>query len=208
MNLVVEAADDTSSETFFLQSLLAALAVLDVTGEIDDYESVVEEIRRLPNLLLEVKRQFEPRAAAMAEEIRDENFHIFTSAGGSYAEAYYFGMCILEEMQWIRTRPVHAANFFHGSLELLEPGVSLFVLHGEDATRPLTERVEAFAREHTDRLRVIDAAEFTMPGVSARTRSMVSPVVHATVLERLALHLSVLRDHPLTRRRYYRRMKY
>jgi fructoselysine-6-phosphate deglycase len=39
-------------------------------------------------------------------------------------------------------------------------------------------------------------------------RALVSPVVIATVLERLSAHLEVLRDHPLTTRRYYRRIAY
>lgn len=207
-NFVVPAADDTSSESFYLQSLVLALAVQASLGEIEDAEDVVGQLRRLPALLVEAKRSFEDRAAELAETIQAEDYHIFTSSGGSYAEAYYFGMCILEEMQWIRTRPVHAADFFHGTLELLEPDVSLFLLKGEDSTRPLTERVERFAREHTDRLRVIDAADFEMPGITPRVRSLISPVIHATVLERLAAHLEVRRDHPLTTRRYYRRVAY
>jgi fructoselysine-6-phosphate deglycase len=207
-NFVVPAADDTSSESFYFQSLLVALAVQARLGEIEDAEDVVGQLRQLPALLVETKRSFENRAAQLAETIQAEDYHIFTSSGGSYAEAHYFGMCILEEMQWIRTRPIHAADFFHGTLELLEPGVSVFLLKGEDATRPLTDRVERFAREHTDRLRVIDAADFEMPGISPRVRRLISPVIHATVLERLAAHLEVKRDHPLTTRRYYRRVAY
>jgi fructoselysine-6-phosphate deglycase len=78
-------------------------------------------------------------------------------------------MCILEEMQWIRTRPVHAADFFHGTLELVEKGVSVIILKGEDAYRPLTDRVEAFARQYTDKVTVLDAASFDLPGVSPET---------------------------------------
>lgn len=37
-----------------------------------------------------------------------------------WGEVYLFSMCILEEMQWKRTRPVSSAEFFHGALELLE----------------------------------------------------------------------------------------
>ena len=207
-NFVVAAADDTSSESFYLQSLLLSLSVQDCLGEIDDFKAVVDELLRLPALLVGAKQEFEGRAAELAQTIRAEDYHIFTSSGGSYAEAYYFGMCILEEMQWIRTRPVHAADFFHGTLELLEPRVSVFLLKGEDATRPLTERVERFSAEHTDRLRVIDAADFSLPGISPRVRSLISPIIHATVLERLAAHLEVQRDHPLTTRRYYRRVAY
>jgi fructoselysine-6-phosphate deglycase len=117
-------------------------------------------------------------------------------------------MCILEEMQWIRTRPVHAADFFHGTLELVEPGVGVFVFKGEDSCRPLSDRVENFARRYTDRVRVLDAAEAELPGVSPRVRALISPIVLATQLERLSAHLEVLRDHPLTTRRYYKRVEY
>jgi fructoselysine-6-phosphate deglycase len=120
----------------------------------------------------------------------------------------YYGMCILEEMQWIRTRPVHASDFFHGTLELVEPGVSLVVLKGEDDARSLCERVEAFAPRVTDKLSVFDTAELELPGVSPRVRALISPVLLATVLERVSAHLEVLRDHPLTTRRYYKRLDY
>jgi fructoselysine-6-phosphate deglycase len=125
-----------------------------------------------------------------------------------WAEAYYYGMCILEEMQWIRTRPVHAADFFHGTLELVEQGVSVFVFKGEDASRPLSDRVEAFAKRYTDKVRVLDAAAAKLPGISAETRGLISPVILATLLERLSAHLEVLRNHPLTTRRYYKRVEY
>ena len=93
-------------------------------------------------------------------------------------------MCILEEMQWIRTRPVHAADFFHGTLELVEKGVSVVIFKGEDAYRPLTERVENFARQYTDKVTVLDTADFAMPGISPETRALISPVILATILER------------------------
>lgn len=202
------AEDDTSSESFYLQSLLIVLGLLAERGEFGDFDATVAELKLLPELLVSVKEAFEPRAAALAREIKDEAYHIFTGAGTVWPEAHYYGMCILEEMQWIRTRPVHAADFFHGTLELVEPGVSVFVFKGEDACRPLGDRVENFARRYTDKVRVLDAASANLPGVSARTRSLISPVILATMLERLSAHLEVLRDHPLTTRRYYKRVEY
>jgi fructoselysine-6-phosphate deglycase len=205
---VNEAADDTSCESFYLQSLLIALSVMRHRGEIDDYDAVVAQLRTLPASLLEVKRSFEPRAKELAAEIQDEGYHIVTGSGPVWPQAFYYGMCILEEMQWIRTRPVHASDFFHGTLELVEDGVSVLLLKGEDATRPVAERVERFVPDHTSKLRVLDAADAELPGVSPRVRALVSQVVLATVLERLSAHLEVLRDHPLTTRRYYRRISY
>jgi fructoselysine-6-phosphate deglycase len=202
------AEDDTSSESFYLQTLVIALAVLAERDGGVDFESTVTELRRLPELLVDAKAAFEESAARLAEEIKDETYHIFTGAGSVWPEAYYYGMCILEEMQWIRTRPVHAADFFHGTLELVEPGVSVFVFKGEDAYRPLSDRVENFARRYTDRVRVLDAASVDLPGISRDVRALVSPIVLATLLERLSAHLEVLRDHPLTTRRYYKRVEY
>jgi fructoselysine-6-phosphate deglycase len=205
---VNHAADDTSCESFYLQSLLIALAVMKSRSEIADYEETVAQLATLPASLLEVKRAFEPKAAALAAEIQNEGYHIITGSGPVWPQAFYYGMCILEEMQWIRTRPVHASDFFHGTLELVEDGVSVILLKGEDATRPVAERVERFVPDHTELLRVIDAADFALPGVSPKVRGLVSQVVLATVLERLSAHLEVLRDHPLTTRRYYRRLSY
>jgi fructoselysine-6-phosphate deglycase len=206
--LVNFAEDDTSSESFYLQSLLIALSVMAHRGEFADYAKTVAELSTLPKHLVAAKQQFEPEAEKIATAFSSEPYHIITAAGGSWAQAWYYGMCILEEMQWIRTRPVHAADFFHGTLELVEKGVSVVIFHGEDVYRPLTTRVENFARQYTDKVTVLDTASFEMPGVSSETRALISPVILATILERLSAHLEAKRNHPLTTRRYYKKVAY
>jgi fructoselysine-6-phosphate deglycase len=202
------AEDDTSCESFYLQSLLVALSIMRHLGEYDSYQVVVSELQRLPALLLEVKRAFEPQAERFAERIKSEPYHIITGAGSTWPEACYYGMCILEEMQRIRTRPVHASDFFHGTLELLDKDVSIILFKGEDALRPLVERVEAFASNYTEKLHVFDVAEFDTPGISASVRALISAVILATLMERVSAHLEVKRNHPLTTRRYYKRVQY
>ncbi|HET6507786.1 MAG TPA: SIS domain-containing protein [Baekduia sp.] len=214
VNFTNFAADDTSSESFYLQSLLIALAILDARGELDGdgdgggYDAIVQELALLPDALVEVKRGFEDRAASLAEAYKDEPYHIIVGGGSAWAEAWYYGTCILEEMQWIRTRPVHASDFFHGTLELVEQGVSVLLLKSEDEARALADRVESFVPTVTDKLEVVDPASFELPGVSKGVRALITPVLLAAVLERLSAHLEVLRDHPLTTRRYYRRVEY
>ena len=90
----------------------------------------------------------------------------------------------------------------------MEPGVSVFLFKGEDALRPLGERVERFVHRYTDKVWILDSASVALPGISPRVRSLISPVVLATLLERLSAHLEVLRQHPLTTRRYYKRVEY
>jgi fructoselysine-6-phosphate deglycase len=202
------AEDDTSSESFYIQSLAIALTVM---GERDEFSALSEALasfHALPAALLKAKRAFEPKAEKLAEKLKDEPYHIITGAGSAWPQACYYGMCILEEMQWIRTRPVHASDFFHGTLELVEKSVSVVLLKGEDEYRPLAERVENFAPRYTEKFTVIDTAAFDLPGVAASTRRFISPIVLATVLERLSAHLEHKRAHPLTTRRYYKRVDY
>ena len=178
---------------------------MSIRGEIDDFERIVSELAQLPAQLIEVKRTFEPRAESFANEVKDEQHHIMTGAGGVWFEAWYYGMCILEEMQWIWTRPVHASDFFHGTLELLEEDTSVWLIKGEDEQRPLADRVERFATTVTKKLRVFDSKEFALEGISDDVRALISPVVIAAAFERLSMHLQVVRDHPLTTRRYYKK---
>jgi fructoselysine-6-phosphate deglycase len=202
------AEDDTSSESFYIQSLLVALSIMKHRGEIDNYDELVRELPLLPKALLEAKRQFEVDAEKLAGVLCESDYYIFTGAGNTWPEAHYYGMCILEEMQWIRTRPVHASDFFHGTLELIEPGVHLFVLQGEDACRPLTERVTAFASQYTKQVTVMDTRNCALPGIGKALRGLISPIVLAALLERVSAHIEVKRDHPLTTRRYYNRVSY
>ena len=202
------AEDDTSCESFYLQSLMIALAIMDVRGEIGDHPEIAGQLARLPGLLLDVKRDYEAEAERVAETLKDEPYHIITGSGSTWPEAFYYGMCILEEMQWVRTRPVHASDFFHGTLELVEKGVSVLLFKGEDDTRPVAERVEAFVATVTDKLQVFDTAAFELPGLSPEVRALISPIVLATIFERVSAHLEVKRGHPLTTRRYYKRVAY
>lgn len=209
INVATPAADDTSSETYLIQTLILALALMGARGELTSLDAILAELRRLPAALVAAKQQFEARAAELAAALvgRDRPI-MFTGAGSTWAEAWYYAMCIFEEMQWIWTRPIHASDFFHGTFELVEKDVAVVVLKGEDAGRALAERVEAFVPGVGGDLYVIDSRDFALEGISEATRAMVSPIVLATVLERLSIHVEALTGHPLTTRRYYKRMDY
>jgi fructoselysine-6-phosphate deglycase len=182
--------------------------MMDARGEYDNYDKTVRELEGLPEALLAVKRAIEPQAQSLARHLANHSHHIITSAGNAWPQAFYYGMCILEEMQWIKTRPVHASDFFHGTLELVDKNQSVVLLKGEDECRPLADRLENFAKQHTDKLLVLDTQSFDMTGISPALRKLLSPAVLATMLERISAHLEVITQHPLTTRRYYRRVAY
>ena len=119
-------------------------------------------------------------------------------------------MCILEEMQWVRTRPVTSAQFFHGTLELVEEGVPVFVIKGEDEFRNQDTRVEKFLKqiEHKETV-VIDTAEFALDGVDKEFRPIFTPmIVTALLTDRVASYYETYTKHNLQYRRYYRQFKY
>ncbi|MFI6602354.1 SIS domain-containing protein [Nonomuraea sp. NPDC050536] len=193
---------------FDMQMLLFMGRLLWRRGEFDGYEKFADEFANIPRILLDVAEQAEPAAIAFAEAHRDTGYHFLVGGGNLWGFTYLYSMCILEEMQWLRTTRVHSAEFFHGSLELLEEDTSVIIFQGEDETRPLTERVEAFARRVSKDVTVFDTRDYPLVGISPEFRGLLAPLVLDTVLGRVSKHLERVRDHSLDLRRYYRVMDY
>ncbi|MEV4565388.1 SIS domain-containing protein [Nonomuraea sp. NPDC049419] len=193
---------------FDMQLLLFMTRLLARRGEFEGYETFADELAGLPKILVEVARQAEPVAAAFADAHKDTDYHFLIGGGNLWGFTYLYSMCILEEMQWLRTTRVHSAEFFHGSLELLEEDTSVIVFQGEDETRPLTDRAEAFARRVSKDVTVFDTRDYPLTGISPEHRHLLAPVVLDTVMGRVSKHLERVRDHSLDLRRYYRVMDY
>ena len=153
---------------FDTQLLLFMGRLLSRRGEWDGYEEFAAELTDLPRILVEVAGQAEPVAAAFAEAHRDTDYHFLIGGGNLWGFTYLYSMCILEEMQWLRTTRVHSAEFFHGSLELLQEDTSVIIFQGEDETRPLTDRAESFARRVSKDVTVFDTRDYPLEGISPR----------------------------------------
>jgi fructoselysine-6-phosphate deglycase len=193
---------------FDVQLLLFSAAFLAARGEFDGYERLVADLEALPQALLSVAEQADPIGEAFATSHGETDYHFLVGTGNLWGFTYLYSMCILEEMQWLKTTRVHGAEFFHGSLELIEKDTSLMLFVGEDETRPLMERVISFATTYSDDVTVIDTASYTLPGVSDEFRGLLSPLVADTVADRFSKHLARVRDHSLDLRRYYRVVEY
>lgn len=201
--------DDTCSEIYLTQTLILALALLEARDELDSVELILQELQHLPEALIAAKEAFEPDAPALARALAARKQPVMvTGAGGAWYEASYFAADVFEERQWIWARPIHASDFFHGTLELVDEGVAVLVLQGEDPGRGMAERVAAFVPRVGGEVFVIDSRQFALDGISEATRSLVSTIVLATVLERLAVHIEAITGHPLDTRRYFKKMDY
>ena len=177
-------------------------------GEFDKYDEFMSQYANIVPYLLKAKEKYEDKCAVMAKEHKDTDYHMVIGSGMLWGEAYDYAMCILEEMQWIRTKSIHAAEYFHGTLELVEKDTSLILFYGEDETRPLMDRVLNFSKKITDVINVFDTKDIELPFTDQEYRKIVSPMVMYAMTERLSCHLEKERNHPLTTRRYYRQMEY
>lgn len=186
-----------------------ALRLLNLRGDFDRYDDFMAQTKNIFHDLVDIRIKFESRAEEIARKFAHEPYTIFIASGALWGENVLFSMCVLEEMQWIRTRAVTSAEFFHGTLELVEPGVPVILTKGEDECRELDNRVEKFCHEYTDKFAVIDTAEFAIDGLDPEFRPLVSPMIAAATLhERLSKHYETETKHNLAYRRYYRQFSY
>lgn len=202
------AEDDCLCEAIYTYMITLLSRFLKNAGCFDDYDVFMKEYSAIVPYLLKAKEQYEDRCAKMAAEHKDTPYHMVIGSGMLWGEAYDYAMCILEEMQWIKTKSIHAAEYFHGTLELVEKDTSLILFYGEDETRPLMDRVLNFSKKVTDVINIFDTKEIELPFSKQEYRTIVSPMIMYVITERLSCHLEKERNHPLTTRRYYRQMEY
>lgn len=202
------AEDDCLCEAIYTYMIAVLARFLKNAGEFGQYDEFMNQYSQIVPYLVKAKETYEERCAVMAKEHKDTDYHMVIGAGMLWGEAYDYAMCILEEMQWIKTKSIHAAEYFHGTLELVEEDTSLILFYGEDETRPLMDRVMRFSEKVTKVINVFDTKDIELPFTDPAYRKIVSPLVMYAMTERLSCHLEKERNHPLTTRRYYRQMEY
>ncbi len=177
-------------------------------GQFEKYGRFFREIVHMPDNVVQIYKDADEDARAYAEKYCDEPITYLVGAGNLEDWATCYGMCIMEEMQWMRTRPVSAANFFHGTLEVIERDIPVILIKGEDVARPQMERVEKFVNTVSAKVIVFDTKNYRLEGISEEFRGMLSPIVMRSAFQRVNVHLEHCRRHPLAIRRYYRRLDY
>lgn len=202
------AEDDCLCEAIYTYMITMIARFMKNAGELPQYDQFMNEYAQIVPCLVKAKELYEDRCAKMAAECRDKDYHMVIGSGMLWGEAYDYAMCILEEMQWIKTKSIHAAEFFHGTLELVEEDTSLILLYGEDETRSLMERVMNFAKKVTKVINVFDTKDVELPFTDPQFRKIVSPMIMYVITERLSCYLEKERNHSLKIRRYYRQIEY
>lgn len=184
------------------------LRFLKNAGQFDKYDQFFQEIVHMPDNIVQVYKDADEDAKAYAEKYCDEPITYLVGSGNLEDWAVCYGMCIMEEMQWMRTRPISAANFFHGTLEVIERDIPVILIKGEDMTRPQMDRVEKFVNRISAKVIVFDTKKFRLDGISDEFRGILAPIVMRSAFQRINVHLEHYRRHPLAIRRYYKRLDY
>ena len=169
---------------------------------------LLSSLKALPRAAAAAKAGNEVRAAKEAKELQNDKIIYQIASGPMFCTAYVFGVCTLMEMQWLHSTPIEAAEFFHGPFEVVDESVPIFLLLGEDPSRPLMERTVRFCKNYGKRLYIYDSQDFEMPGIDPEIRPIVAPYIVGVALDRFCEHLANLHDHPLETRRYMWKVEY
>lgn len=177
-------------------------------GQFPKYEQFMSEIVNMPENVVEIYKKSDEKAKVFADKYCDSPLTYLIGSGNLEDWATCYGMCIMEEMQWMPTRPISAANFFHGCLEVITRDIPVILIKGEDKTRPEMDRVEKFVNTVSANVTVFDTKDYELKGISDEFRGILSPIVMRSAFQRVSTHLEHNRRHPLAIRRYYRRLDY
>mgnify|MGYP002611927577 FL=1 len=148
-------------------------------------------------------------AKAFAEAYKDSPVIYVMSSGATQKVAYSFSICLLMEMQWINSGSFHDGEFFHGPFEIVEKDVPFLLLMNDGRTRKMDSRALDFLNRFDAKTTVIDAKDYGLSNfVPASVAEYFSPMVITGVLRVYAEQLAIVRDHPLTQRRYMWKLEY
>ena len=172
------------------------------------YLEFADDLKGLGYALCQVRKQADQKCLDYAKKYHNEPYNIWIGSGDLWPTAYSYSMCVLEESQWIRTKSVTSAEFFHGTIELVDTDVCVTLLLTEGVTRPLDERVKRFIEKHSNKVTCFDVRDYHLPNIHEEFRKYLSPVIMAAVLQRIGKNMEVITEHSLDIRRYYRKEAY
>jgi fructoselysine 6-phosphate deglycase len=172
------------------------------------HKALMESLPHFPAALAQAKAQTISTAVLQAEKLKDSQPLYVLGAGPMYTTAYVFASCFLMEMQRMHAHALQAAEFFHGPFEVVDEATPLLLLIGEDPSRPIAERVLEFTKQYSQNTIVYDSKEFPMSGITPEIRPLVAPMIVDAALTNLVETIALLRDHPMTTRRYMGKVVY
>ncbi len=150
-----------------------------------------------------------PAAHKFAADYKDSDVIYVMSSGPTEKVAYSFSICLLMEMQWINSGSFHDGEFFHGPFEIVDKDVPFLLLMNDGRTRTLDSRALDFLNRFDAKTTVIDAKDYGLgSAIDGAVKDYFNPMLITAVLRVYAEQLSIVRNHPLSKRRYMWKLEY
>ena len=165
-----------------------------------------EECKEL--LVSSIKAKYADFGSQWGKDYKRETVIYTMGSGANYGEMYSLAICLFMEMQWIHSNCIHSGEYFHGPFEVTDFDVPFVLVKGIGATRELDERAYNFCSKFSQKLAVIDEAEFDLTGIEPGVQEYVAPLLAGTVVREMIDSLAHERGHALSVRRYMWQMEY
>ncbi len=172
------------------------------------YDQAMAGFDRYDDVALAAREKVIPDAQAFADNFALEKVLYTVGSGASWASAYIECTCILLEMQWINSHCIHAGEFFHGPLEIVDSESPFLLFMGEGPTRIMDERVKDFLNKCGRKVAIIDVKNLGINVIDDTVVEYFSPLLLIAVADIYNQKLALIRKHPLTTRRYMWKIKY
>lgn len=189
-------------------ALLVAVETLNQTAGYESYDKFMDGVGMITTVIRNARAHVAERAAAFAQEYKDDSVIYTMGSGASYGAAYMESICIFMEMQWLDSSSIHTGEYFHGPFEITDVNRPFMIQVSEGSTRPLDERCLKFLRTYGKRIEVLDAKEL---GLSVIDPAVVDYFNHSLFNNVYPIYnhaLAEARKHPLPTRRYMWKVEY
>ena len=173
------------------------------------YDKMVSGLDKIYGLIDQAVTTVVPQAREFAKKYKDAPVIYLMSSGATHEVAYAFSICLMMEMQWINSGSFHDGEFFHGPFEIVEKDVPFVLLMNEGKTRPMDSRALDFLQRFDALTTVVDAKDFGLSSIASKeVIDYFNPMLITAVLRVYAEQIAILRNHPLTNRRYMWKIEY
>ncbi|WHY66657.1 SIS domain-containing protein [Neobacillus sp. SuZ13] len=186
-----------------------AVEILNQFEGYEHYNKMLDGFSKIYDLIEKAVSSVVPQAVAFADAYKDDQVIYVMSSGATHEVAYSFSICLLMEMQWINSGTFHDGEFFHGPFEIVDKDVPFILLMNDGRTREMDSRALEFLNRFDAKTTVVDAKDFGLgSAIEKEVVDYFNPILISGVLRVYAEQLAIVRNHPLTKRRYMWKLEY
>ena len=173
------------------------------------YDDMHVGLAKITDLINAAVPMFRPVAKKFAEENYNAPILYVMSSGATQYTAYGFSMFLMMEMQWLNATTFHSGEFFHGPFEMADENAHYVLMMNDGPTRPMDVRALTFVQRMHAKYTLIDAKDYGLSSnVPASVVEYFNPLMIGGLTRLLGEEISILREHPLTMRRYMWKLEY